>query len=686
MRKLFFSLTTAIFVFTVAFAPADLRTITGKIINEKAEPIPYASVIETGTKNAVSSDSSGNFSIQVSENANSLTVSAIGYDTKTINIGGKRNLDIVLTSNDKTLQEVVVTAASVIKRKAKQVGYSTTTITSNNLFGSSSPSVNLNQTLSGKAAGLTISQTSGSYSQSRIVLRGARSISANNRISKRGLGKIIRNDTSINNSDNESYERIVENPFLKTTNNPLSTFSIDVDAASYSNVRRFINMGQVPPSGAIRTEEMINYFHYQYPQPAGDDPFSINTEISDCPWNKNNRLLLIGLQGRNVPIHNLPPSNLVFLIDVSGSMQDPLKLPLVQSSMKLLVDQLREEDRVAMVVYAGNAGLVLPSASGKEKNKIKEAIDRLNAGGSTAGGAGIQLAYKIARENFMQQSNNRVILCTDGDFNVGLSSDDEMERLIEKERESGIFLTVLGYGMGNYQDSKMQKLADKGNGNHAYIDGMGEAKKVLVNEFGGTLFTIAKDVKLQLEFNPAKVQGYRLIGYENRILAKEDFNNDKKDAGELGSGHTVTALYEIIPFGVKSVFTDKVDDLKYQKNEMKLSAAAAGNEMVTVKFRYKAPDGDKSKLIEHAVTDTQKQLKATSDNFRFAASVAQFAMLLRNSEFKAEATYTGVLEMASKAKGADTEGYRSEFIKLVEAAKSFDKSKETVKLEKKRSE
>ena len=307
-----------------------------------------------------------------------------------------------------------------------------------------------------------------------------------------------------------------------------------MDAASYSNVRRFINEGVLPPAGAVRIEEMINYFTYSYPQPIHEDPFSVNTEIAECPWNKDHRLVLVGLQGKKIPVDNLPASNLVFLIDVSGSMQDPNKLPLVKASMQMLVDQLREQDHVAIVVYAGAAGLVLPSTPGSEKIKIKQAIEALEAGGSTAGGAGIKLAYATAKEHFNKEGNNRVILCTDGDFNVGASSDDAMERLIEEERKSGVFLTVLGYGMGNYQDAKMQKLADKGNGNHAYIDQLSEAKKVLVNEFGGTLFTIAKDVKLQVEFNPANVQGYRLIGYENRLLAKEDFNNDKKDAGDIG--------------------------------------------------------------------------------------------------------------------------------------------------------
>ncbi len=402
----------------------------------------------------------------------------------------------------------------------------------------------------------------------------------------------------------EEYDAITENPFLTAKENPLSTFSIDVDAGSYSNVRRFLNNGELPPAGAVRIEELINYFHYDYPQPVNDDPFSINTEVSACAWSPSHQLVMIGLQGRRIPTENLPASNLVFLIDVSGSMFEPEKLPLVQKSLKMLVDQLREQDRVSLVVYAGNAGLVLPSTPGSEKTKIKNAIDGLEAGGSTAGGAGIQLAYKVASQNFIKNGNNRIILCTDGDFNVGPSSDSELFEIIDKEKKTGVFLTVLGYGMGNYKDAKMEKLADKGNGNHAYIDNEMEAKKVLVNEFGGTLFTIAKDVKLQIEFNPYKVQSYRLIGYENRMLNKEDFNNDNKDAGELGSGHTVTAIYEVIPVGVKDEFSQKVDPLKYQKQE-KGYLKNTTNELMTIKFRYKKPDGDTSMLIVHTILADQ---------------------------------------------------------------------------------
>jgi Ca-activated chloride channel family protein len=468
----------------------------------------------------------------------------------------------------------------------------------------------------------------------------------------------------------EDYDNIVENRFLAATQAPLSTFSIDVDEAAYSNVRRFINNGSIPPAGAVRIEEMINYFDYTYPQPQNDDPFTVNTELSECPWSPQHRLVHIGLQGKEIPVQNLPNANIVFLIDVSGSMQDENKLPLVRSSMKLLADQLRPDDKLAIVVYAGNAGLVLPPTSGTNKTAIKEAIDQLEAGGSTAGGEGIQLAYKVARENFIKGGNNRIILATDGDFNVGLSSDDELVSLIEKERKSGIFLSVLGYGMGNYKDNKMQQLADKGNGNHSYIDNINEARKVLVSEFASTLFTIAKDVKIQIEFNPAKVQAYRLIGYENRVLAAEDFNDDNKDAGELGSGHTVTALYEVIPVGVKSEFIANVDPLKYQPAKAS-TAASGGDELMTIKLRYKKPDGEVSKLIVHPVTDSHIDLAGTSDNFRFSAAVASFGMLLRNSEFKQSASFQQVISLAKAAKGADANGYRQEFINLVQAAGSL---------------
>jgi Ca-activated chloride channel family protein len=469
----------------------------------------------------------------------------------------------------------------------------------------------------------------------------------------------------------EDYDAIIENNFQSPLRQPLSTFSIDVDEASYSNVRRYIENGSMPPPGAVRIEEMINYFDYNYLKQEGDHPFAINTEMAPCPWNPKHQLIHIGLQGKEIPIENLPPTNFVFLVDVSGSMDEPNKLPLVQASLKLLSDQLRQNDKVAIVVYAGSAGVVMQSTNGTNKTRIREAINNLEAGGSTAGGEGIVLAYKIAKENFIKEGNNRVILCTDGDFNVGVSSDDELVRLIENERKSGVFLSVLGYGMGNYKDNKMQQLADKGNGNHSYIDNINEAKKVLVNEFGSTLFTIAKDVKIQVEFNPSKVQAYRLIGYENRMMEAEDFNDDTKDAGELGSGHTVTALYEVIPAGIKDEFTRTVDSLKYQSAIKHVSGNT--REVMTIKLRYKQPEGNQSRLISHAVNDNQTSLQASSDNFRFSAAVAEFGLLLRDSKFRQGSSYDQVVSLARSAKGKDANGYRAEFIRLVSSVSSIAK-------------
>lgn len=468
----------------------------------------------------------------------------------------------------------------------------------------------------------------------------------------------------------EEYDRIYENEFLDALSNPLSTFSIDVDTASYSNVRRFINDSRLPPQDAVRIEEFINYFTYDYPSPEDEHPFSITTELSAAPWNPAHHLVHIGLQGRRMPKEELPDSNLVFLLDVSGSMNEPNKLPLVKQGFKLLVDQLDEDDRVAIVVYAGAAGLVLPPTHGDNKSAILQAIDNLEAGGSTAGGQGIELAYQVARENFIVEGNNRVILATDGDFNVGPSSDAELVRLIEQKREEGIFLTILGFGTGNYKDSKMEQLADKGNGNYAYLDNIREAKKVLVSELAGTLLTIAKDVKIQIEFNPVKVKAYRLIGYENRLLAKEDFADDTKDAGELGAGHSVTALYEIIPVDADEA-TRPTPELKYQETELSTEAEQT-NEMMTVKLRYKQPDGDESILMVHPVLDESISLDQTSDNFRFSAAVAEFGLLLRDSEFKGDATYEQCLELAQGSKGPDEAGYRAEFIRLVETVQLLD--------------
>jgi len=460
----------------------------------------------------------------------------------------------------------------------------------------------------------------------------------------------------------EQYNYTAENEFHEALRTPLSTFSIDVDPASYANMRRFINSGTRPPADAVRIEEMINYFKYDYPQPQNNDPFSINTEVTVCPWNKSHQIVSIGLQGKNIKLDQLPPSNLVFLLDVSGSMMSHDKLPLLKNALGMLTDQLRSKDRVAIVVYAGNAGLVLPSTSGTDKASIHAALEALQAGGSTAGGAGIQLAYQVAKENFILNGNNRVILATDGDFNIGVSSDGELVRMIEEKREQGVFLTVLGFGTGNLKDSKMEQLANKGNGNYAYIDNIMEAKKVLVTEMGGTLFIIAKDVKLQLEFNPAYVKAYKLIGYENRLLQDKDFNDDKKDAGELGSGHTVTALYEIVPAGSEEAYAD-IDPLKYQKP---LSEINSNGELLTIKFRYKDPQGETSKLITRTLKSKTGQFESASINHRFASSVAAFGLVLRDSKFKGDADLKLIEKLAREAKGTDEEGYRAEFIRLVE--------------------
>ncbi|HEX6225836.1 MAG TPA: von Willebrand factor type A domain-containing protein [Chryseolinea sp.] len=608
MKKSFWIFAAAM-LFSLGFTPQQSRTITGKVTSaDDGNGIPGVNVLVKGTKNGTTTDASGNYSITLSAHGGTLVFSFIGFETKEVKTGNSGIINVILSPDITALEEVVTTGYSRGRKYRKD---------------STAPA------------------------------------------SKSYLHYEAEQDFRQPQWNTEEYDAIEENIFREALKNPLSTFSIDVDAASYSNVRRFINNGQRPPKDAVRIEEMINYFDYDYDQPAGEDPFAIHTEISTAPWNSKHKLVHIGLQGKSIPTEKLPPSNLVFLIDVSGSMDEPSKLPLLKSSFKMLVEQLRDQDHIAIVVYAGAAGLVLSPTPGSEKRKILDALDKLQAGGSTAGGAGIKLAYAVAKEHFKEGGNNRVILATDGDFNIGESSNAAMERLIEEERKGGVFLTVLGYGMGNYKDSKMETLSDKGNGNYAYIDNLTEARKVLVNEFGGTLFTIAKDVKLQIEFNPAKVKAYRLIGYENRMLKNEDFNNDKKDAGDLGSGHTVTALYEIIPVGVESEFFS-VDDLKYQKVVVDPKAQSS-KELMTVKFRYKRPDQDNSRLIVHTLTDSSIPLSKTSDNFRWSASVAAFGMLLRDSEYVKNFTYDAVVQFAQNSRGIDKEGYRVEFINMVKS-------------------
>ncbi len=468
----------------------------------------------------------------------------------------------------------------------------------------------------------------------------------------------------------DKYDLLVENSFRTVTDHPLSTFSIDVDTASYANVRRFLlSDRQLPPPDAVRIEEMVNYFQYDYAGPEDDVPFAAHIAVAGCPWAADHRLVRVGLKGKEFPREDRPPSNLVFLLDVSGSMQSDDKLPLLKKGMKMLAEEMRSIDRVAIVVYASAEGLVLPSTPGDQYDEIIAALDKLEAGGSTNGGAGIELAYRIAKENFIPEGVNRVLLCTDGDFNVGRTATGDLTRTVEEKAKSGVFLSVLGFGRGNLNDAMMESISNKGNGNYAYIDGETEAQKVLVREIGGTLITIAKDVKIQIEFNPARVAAYRLIGYENRILAAEDFNDDKKDAGEIGAGHTVTALYEIVPPGTE-INVPEVDPLKYQPAIEPKDNGPVSDELLTLKLRYKEPDGETSKLLEFPLVDTGSSFSEADSDFQFAAAVASFGMLLRGSEHKGTATYDAVLEIATSAKGSDVHGYRAEFLEIVRRAKA----------------
>jgi Ca-activated chloride channel family protein len=628
IMKAIISILVVLFFSAFTLAPDQLRTISGTVSDETGNAMAGVTVVEKGSINGTVTDINGAFKLQVSANALYLVFSYIGYETKEIRIPRSNRINVSLQPANIALEEVVsyeydMAAPREAKTSAIRVG--------------------------------------GVATQSYHKRAGYPSYAAPE------PGYIQHNT--------EGYTAIDENGFKDVLHNPLSTFSIDVDRASYSNVRRFLNMGQLPPIDAVRIEEMINYFNYDYPEPEGKHPFSVYTEISECPWNSKHQLLHVGLKGKSIDKSELPPSNLVFLIDVSGSMSAANKLPLLKQAFRMLVNELRPEDRVAMVVYAGAAGLVLESTPGNQKAEILAALDKLQSGGSTAGGAGLKLAYKVAQDNFAEEGNNRIILATDGDFNVGSSSNAEMERLIEEKREYGVFMTVLGFGMGNYKDDKMEIIADKGNGNYAYIDNIQEARKVFITEFGGTLFTIAKDVKFQMEFNPARVKGYRLVGYENRLLNDEDFNDDKKDAGEMGAGHTVTALYEIIPAGSDESLKS-IDPLKYQANRggekaTKQVKADPKAELMTVKLRYKQPDGNTSTKVEIPVKGKVMDLEDASDNFLFSAAIAEFGLILRNSEYKAEATMEEVIAMAKGARGEDDEGYRSEFIKLVKLADSL---------------
>lgn len=616
---------------------AQTITVTGVVTDySDGYPLPFVTVMVKGTTNGTTTDVDGKYSITAPSNG-TLVFSYVGFEQQEISIASRTAINVALRADVQTLDEMVVVGYGVASDNSSS-GFS------GSLFGS------------GRRKGKKSNPSSTGYTSSYTPAATAPQYSA------------------YDNLQDEDYSKVAENRFLSASNDPLSTFSIDVDAASYSNMRRYVNKGQMPPVDAIRTEELINYFSYDYPKPTGSDPVKITTEVGECPWNPTHRLVRIGVKAKEIAGDELPASNLIFLVDVSGSMSGATRLDLVKSSLKLLVNNLRDKDRVAIVTYSGQVSEVLSSTSGADKQKIREVLDELTAGGYTAGGEAIQMAYKIAKKNFIEGGNNRIILCTDGDFNVGVTSNSELETLIENERKnSNVFLTVLGYGMGNYKDGKIQVLAEKGNGNHAYIDNIQEANKVLVNEFGGTMYTVAKDVKLQVEFNPAKVQSYRLVGYESRMLEKEDFNDDAKDAGEMGAGHTVTALYEVVPVGVKGNIPGSVDDLKYQKSvgTSQNVAYTDSPELLTVKLRYKQPDGDKSEKIEIPLVDEGGS--KVSDDFKFASAVAMFGQQIRNSDFKGEGSYDKVINLAKSGYGEDAQGYRREFVRLVEAVNGMDK-------------
>jgi Ca-activated chloride channel family protein len=643
-------------------------SLQGKVTDaDSGEPIMLANVVLF--QNGVfitggESDFDGNYRIYpLDPGTYDVEVSYVGYETRRmegvlVKAEQVNVLDVEL-SEGIALDEVVVTSYK-IPLIEKDNTTSGAVITTDQIRSLPAGVQGKNKKRSQKQG----AQIKGSRSNAQVYYLDGVRISGNNP------------QVSSGQPNTESYQHQEENTFHSPLDEPLSTFSIDVDRASYSNVRRFVQGGNLPPADAVRIEELINYFDYDYPLPKGRHPFSVHTELGPCPWNPTHQLLHIGLQGREYEHEELPPSNLVFLLDVSGSMGAENKLPLVKQSIQILVGQLRPEDRVAIVVYAGAAGLVLPSTPASEKETILTALGRLESGGSTAGGDGIKLAYKVAKENFLTEGNNRVILATDGDFNVGISGEGPLARLIEKKRDDGIYLTVLGFGMGNYKDSYLEVLADKGNGNYAYIDSKREAQKVFAEELTGTLFTIAKDVKLQLEFNPRAVEAYRLIGYENRLLAKEDFNDDTKDAGELGAGHTVTAIYEIIPAGTKTELTGDVDPLRYQRS---VALTNDATELLLLKLRYKHPDKIKSTLLQKAIQN--QPTERLSENYYFSAALAAWGMKLRKSEYIEEMNWKDVFVLAEKGKGADRYGYRQECIALMNTSGELMQARESLGLE-----
>jgi Ca-activated chloride channel family protein len=648
------------------FAQQYTGTIKGTITEEaNGEPIPFANVSllnDTTEVLSTTSDFDGIFTLElIPAGKYSVVVTYVGFRPKKIEAVEVTLFKLVFLKVEMNkgidIEEVVVFAERLIERDQTETGSSVSRAKIQQMAVRSVADIT-------KIAGNGISSIDDGSGYTFV--RGQRSGSSVTFID--GV-KIIGTlgheliETPVRHG-NESYQKLADNVFQTPRKEPLSTFSIDVDKAAYANMRRFLNDGIMPPPEAVRIEELINYFDYDYPQPVSEHSFSITTELTNCPWNASRQLALIGIQGKRIDMEEAPKSNLVFLLDVSGSMNSADKLGLLKKGLGLLIDQLREEDRIAIVVYAGAAGVVLKSTKGDKKEEIKRVLNQLSAGGSTAGGAGIQLAYKIAEKNFIEGGNNRILLATDGDFNVGTSSQKALVELIEEKRAGGVFLSVLGFGNGNLQDYKMEQIANKGNGNYNYIDNILEAKKVLVNEMGGTLFTIAKDVKVQAEFNPAKVKAYRLIGYVNRVLEAEDFNDDKKDAGELGAGHTVTVLYEIIPAGSEEKITE-IDKLKYQKEKVLESLS---DELLTVKFRYKEPEGKKSILITKIMKDETVEFQESSHNLQFSAAVASFGMKLRKSESVKNMEYKDIKEIAKMAKGVDENGYRAEFLKLVQTA------------------
>jgi Ca-activated chloride channel family protein len=647
--------------------PHATRTVSGRVHDAFGKSLPGVMVVLKGTQTGTATDTAGHYQLGgVPAKGAVLVFSAVGYVTQARAVPTKGGpLNVVLRADQMDLQEVVVMGSAPIQRQS--VSGSVATV-------SEAPSM-----LQGRVVGVAINGDARKARRQSIRIRGASAAPAQQNTffpSAPSVGYLnypARSEAGAG----DTYAKIQENAFHPVGKEPLSTFSLDVDNASYTNVRRFLNEGQLPPRDAVRVEELLNYFHYQLPAPASTspDPVRISAELSECPWAPGHQLARIGVQAKQVETAALPPANLVFLVDVSGSMMGPDRLPLVQAGLKLLVRQLRPQDHVALVAYAGAAGLVLPPTPGSQQNDILQAIDRLEAGGSTAGGAGLRLAYSVAQQNFQKKGNNRVILATDGDFNVGESSDEAMEQLIVQQRETGVFLTVLGVGRGNLRDSRMELLADKGNGNYAYLDNLDEARRTLVAQFGGTLFTVAKDVKLQVEFNPARVASYRLIGYENRLLANEDFNNDRKDAGELGAGHTVTALYEVVPANSSNPLVDK---LKYQSNQPVSSAASSATDVLTVKLRYKEPHGLVSKLLAQPLAGDAVPIAQASEDQQFAAAVAEFGLLLRQSEERGTATYTSAAQLAQAGRGPDADGYRSELLRLVQLAEGLTPASKTV--------